>query len=885
MFNKIVIVCLVVLSICSSAFAATWLGSVSRAWNDGANWDIGIPPTQDEMALIGSMPGPVVDSGTTAVASAVRIGISAGEDGAVEVNGGTLTSKSGSRIDIGYDVGKSGTLTINSGTVTSGSSVYVGKNGPGTLNMNGGTLNATVSGTALTIAQPVSSVGQVYLYGGTINCADLSMAPNGGTAAMDITYGVLIINGDKTPTIDIYVNTNHWITAFGGTGTVVFDYDITNAGKTTVMAANPQKAQNPVPANNAVLGIVTDVNLSWTAGLGAESHDVYFGTISPGIYRGNQTATTFDPGQLPYDTTYYWRIDEVNEANAVTTGDVWKFTIDSGLAKNPDPVSGSRSVPVYQVLRWAGGSSPDAYDVYFGTDVTGVTNAARLAGDLDGKGKVDYDDLFILADYWLQNPDGSVPYAGVNDDNTVDFRDYAQLAGHWMTGPNPLFKGSTTAASYDPCGLTLNTTYYWRVDEVYGPLIRKGNVWHFTTAIIDSNYTLIGKVMCGYQGWFNCPSDGTNRGWAHWSTSGSSFTSSTCRVAMWPDMNDMTTAEKFEATGFYDGVTHYYVFSSHNLALVKRHFMWMRDYGIDGVYLQRFAKEVIKQTDSSFSNRNEVLDYCKNAANMYGRKYAVMYDLSNIKLADIPKVENDWKYLVDTKMVTRDPTDLAYMYHKGRPVVAVWGMGFGRGYEPGCPALIDFLRNDPVYGGNIVMIGVNDNWRTNNDLSLQQCLALADIISPWMVGRFDSSGVDNWCVSGWIPDLNWCTAHNKEYLLVLWPGYSYHNADHSKPLNEIPRWGGNFIWQQFYRSVGANITMLYIAMFDEVDEATAIFKVSNNPPVSPPFITYREDLPGEGKFCVPNGAELPADHYLWLVGQGGRMLRGEIPLSQNKPTR
>ena len=82
-------------------------------------------------------------------------------------------------------------------------------------------------------------------------------------------------------------------------------------------------------------------------------------------------------------------------------------------------------------------------------------------------------------------------------------------------------------------------------------------------------------------------------------------------------------------------------------------------------------------------------------------------------------------------MVTRDPDDHAYMHHNGKPVVAVWGIGFGRSYDSGTPALIDFLKNDPVYGGNTVMIGVNDNWRTNTgDTYLQQCLNLADIISP-----------------------------------------------------------------------------------------------------------------------------------------------------------
>ncbi len=86
----------------------------------------------------------------------------------------------------------------------------------------------------------------------------------------------------------------------------------------------PAKATGPSPAHLAV-DVPHDSLLSWTAGQGADSHRVNFGTTSPGSYRGSQAGTSFNPGPLTRGQTYYWRIDEVNPIGT-TTGDVWQFT-------------------------------------------------------------------------------------------------------------------------------------------------------------------------------------------------------------------------------------------------------------------------------------------------------------------------------------------------------------------------------------------------------------------------------------------------------------------------------------------------------------------------------------------------------------------------------
>ena len=90
-------------------------------------------------------------------------------------------------------------------------------------------------------------------------------------------------------------------------------------------------------------------------------------------------------------------------------------------------------------------------------------------------------------------------------------------------------------------------------------------------------------------------------------------------------------------------------------------------------------------------------------------------------------------------------------------------------------------------------------------------------------------------------------------------------------FNQIPRLKGRFLLKQYVEACKAGSTMLYQAMFDEVDEATAIFKCTDNPPV------------GKSKFLTMEG--LPSDHYLWLTGQGKKMLNGEIEITEEIPLR
>jgi hypothetical protein len=389
--------------------------------------------------------------------------------------------------------------------------------------------------------------------------------------------------------------------------------------------------------------------------------------------------------------------------------------------------------------------------------------------------------------------------------------------------------------------------------------------------------TLTGKVVCGYQGWFTAPGDGSGRGWRHYPTKGQ-FKPGSCGIDLWPDMSELDDDEKYPTPFRLPDGKPAAVFSSHNGKTVLRHFKWMQEYGIDGAFVQRFGVETLHPAD--LRHCNVVLAHCREGANRCGRCYALMYDLSLLPEGGVRHVIEDWKLLADRMKLGRDDKDHAYLRHNGKPVVAVWGIGFndGRKYTLAeCDKFIEFLKHDKQYGGNTVLVGVPTGWRALDadrlrDERLHEVIGKADIISPWTVGRYKSlKEVADHAEKRWKKDVEWCRDRQKEYLPVVFPGFSWHNSHPRAPLDEIPRLKARFLWKQYAEAKRAGATMIYQAMFDEMDEGTAIFKVTNDPPV------------GASRFVTPEG--LPSDHYLWLTGMGARLLRGEVKPSDELPPR
>ena len=134
---------------------------------------------------------------------------------------------------------------------------------------------------------------------------------------------------------------------------------------TTEAAVVPGQATAPSPANGAT-GISIHADLSWTAGTGAASHDVYFGTTTPPPFKRNQTATIYDTGAMDPNKTYYWRIDEKN-AYGTKTGVVWKFT--TGVA----PAGMTVGANFWRIDWGAGVAGGPSWSLYFQDGVNWAT--------------------------------------------------------------------------------------------------------------------------------------------------------------------------------------------------------------------------------------------------------------------------------------------------------------------------------------------------------------------------------------------------------------------------------------------------------------------------------------------------------------------------------
>ncbi len=370
--------------------------------------------------------------------------------------------------------------------------------------------------------------------------------------------------------------------------------------------------------------------------------------------------------------------------------------------------------------------------------------------------------------------------------------------------------------------------------------------------------TLNGKMIFGYQGWFACPGDTAGRGWVHWMNAQHMPT-----VDLLPDVSELDPDELCDSGWKTADGKPIYLFSSQNPKTVDRHFAWMEQYGLDGVAVERFATQLLTQDIKSTSD--VVVKNARAGAEHHGRVFFLMYDLSGMPPDQIMRVDEDWDSWLKAGLI-KSPS---YLRHNGKPVLGLWGLGFaGRNLsaEVVSDLIVKLKAHEP---GLTVIGGVPAGWREGQldaspDPAWKSVWPKLDVISPWTVGRYvDEAGADNYAAALLKPDLAFARALHVDYMPVAFPGFAWANLRFARNepshsiFNQIPRQCGAFYWRQVYDDVHAGVGMMYTAMFDEVDEGTAMFKAVpgvQGMPVNPRFLPLDAD-----------GCQIPSDWYLRLA--------------------
>ncbi|RYY36473.1 MAG: lectin, partial [Sphingobacteriaceae bacterium] len=368
---------------------------------------------------------------------------------------------------------------------------------------------------------------------------------------------------------------------------------------------------------------------------------------------------------------------------------------------------------------------------------------------------------------------------------------------------------------------------------------------------------VVGKVTAGYQGWFTAAGDGSPQNtWGHQN------------LECWPSVSEYTTTYQTSYANLGNGQPAR-VFSSWDQSTVNKHFEWMKQYDIDCAALQRFCNEVTPgSTIKTF--RDGMATRVRNAAQTYGRKFYIMYDASG--WGNLAAIKTDWtNTITGTLGLLSSP---AYAIQNGKPVVCIYGLGYASHPSSVADALdlINWFKTQGCY----VIGSVPGQWRTgtgDSKAGFIDAYKAFNMISGWAVGRAVDATYNPW-VTG---DRDFCNANNMDYQPCAYPGTSFYNSNGpSSPQNQFPRNHGDFLWAQLATFKNAGVPSVYIAMFDEVNEATQIFKTAENASQRPSnqwFLTLDAD-----------GTAVSSDFYLRLTGDGGKMIKGTLPYTATHPT-
>ena len=387
-----------------------------------------------------------------------------------------------------------------------------------------------------------------------------------------------------------------------------------------------------------------------------------------------------------------------------------------------------------------------------------------------------------------------------------------------------------------------------------------GQSRHLSSITYDSYE---GLVMAGYQGWFDAPLDGAGRGWYHYERAGR-FEPGYCTIDLWPEVDEYP--DLYETPFVFEDGTKAFLPSSHDYSTQDVHFRWMKEYGLDGVFMQRFVVEIASK--SGKAHFDKVLSSAMDCANRYDRAIAVMYDLSGMPANGVDVLLRDIQEVARTHSLFDHSENPSYLYHNGKPLVAVWGVGFNDNRKYGfkeAREIIDGLRNL----GFSILLGVPTHWRdlsedTIPDPVLHGLIKDCDIVMPWFVGRYTEKTYPKFH-SLIRADMKWARKNGVDYAPLCYPGFSWANMLRRGKGLQIPRNGGKFFSDQLDFCLQSGAKMLYIAMFDEIDEGTAIFKLASRVPVPAPRSEF-----------VPLEEGVPSDRYLFLAGEASAKLKENL---------
>lgn len=397
--------------------------------------------------------------------------------------------------------------------------------------------------------------------------------------------------------------------------------------------------------------------------------------------------------------------------------------------------------------------------------------------------------------------------------------------------------------------------------------------------------SIIGKVVCGYQGWFTAAGDGAPiNTWTHWAPGNAP------KPGVAPNPNPNLTFEAYPDISLYSGASLFQtnlgnhgdgtaarLFSSYKDEVTDKHFQMMQQHGIDGVAFQRFIWEVL--IDPNFkANRDTMAMKVRRAAEKYNRTFYLVYDLSG--LGNVPgtdqqrfdAIKADWTNNMLGKLsYTSSPM---YTKQDGKPVVQIWGIGYNHiiGSVSIQKELLDWFKAQGCY----VIAGVPTGWRTNSgasNASWTTAYRAANMISPWSVGAYSNqTSIDAFKTNFLVPDLANCNANGQQYQPVIFPGFAWSNWN-GGTKNQISRNKGEFMWRQATNLQSIGIKTAEIAMFDEYDEGTAIA----------PMADGYDMIPTNQYFLTTSADEtyLSSDFYIRLTSKVSKMLKGIDAVTTN----